>query len=559
MKKIDLTFLLLMLCTFIASASDRTTSEMVAIAQQKLSSATAEAKGFGNQYHLQTVECVLEDPCYNVYNTQNGAGFVIVSRDDRIEPVIGYSLTSHYDASNVPCGLAWYLNNVKTSIETNTAALVRRQAAKAKQYAVVAPFITTMWGQGDPFNRKAPRINNVTAPAGCMAIAMAQCVNYEQYPAAVKFDGTYTAEGQTGTVAVSFDNSFTYPFLNAYGTSTGMLAGNKIATFVQACGIAAEMKYTSSGSGAYAEVAATGLINDFTYPDIAIKFFEREFYNDDEWHTIVYDELQRGYPIIYCGGDTNGGGHAFVANGINEDGLLYVNWGWDGYCDGYYDMDLMNPTIIDGTNTENLAFSEGQNILMGFHPTALTTDHVQSIFGTATPYTFAYDNNKDSLSITFTSGIYNYTPNGFSGRFCFRYEDMTGGTTDYDDLLEKTDTIDALSGFKAQSFGFPTNEFKAGHHYRIAVVTKNTRESDWQLVRTVGGPIYYDIDVDAGGKVTIDNTPVYTGIKQVSVLTVATDKTINSNMYTIDGRRVVRNLGLPGHGIYIQNGKKILK
>jgi hypothetical protein len=559
MKKLNLTFLLLLMCTLMASASDRTASQMAAIAQQKLSAATAEAKGFGNQYHLQTVKCVLENPCYNVYNAQDGAGFVIVSKDDRIEPVIGYSLTNHYDADNVPSGLAWYLSNVKTSIETDAAAIVKRQAAKAKQYTVVAPFVTTKWGQGDPFNRKAPKIGNDAAPAGCMAIAMAQCVNYEQYPASVKFSGTYTVQGGTGSTSVSFDNSFTYPFDNVYSTSTGLRAGNMVATFVQACGVAAEMEYTSGGSGAYAEVAATGLINDFTYPNTAIKFFEREFYNDSEWDTMIYNELQRGYPIIYCGADTKNGGHAFVANGINEDGLLYINWGWDGECDGYYNMDLMNPSITYGTTTESFQFSESQNILMGFHPTALATDHIQSIFGTATPYSFAYDNAKDSLSITFTSAIYNYTPNKFSGRFCFRYEDTTAGTTDYDDLLEEKDTIDALTGFKAQSFGFPTDEFKAGHHYRIAVVTKDTRESDWQLVRTAGGPIYYDIDVDANGKVTISNTPIYTGIKQVSVSAAATDKVVNPNVYTIDGRNVGRSLDSQGHGIYIQNGKKILK
>ena len=58
---------------------------------------------------------------------------------------------------------------------------------------------------------------------------------------------------------------------------------------------------------------------------------------------MVYRELSESGPIYYGGGDGWQGGHAFVLHGYRADGKVYVNWGWSGDDDGYYDIALLNP------------------------------------------------------------------------------------------------------------------------------------------------------------------------------------------------------------------------
>ncbi len=43
-----------------------------------------------------------------------------------------------------------------------------------------------------------------------------------------------------------------------------------------------------------------------------------------------------------------GGGHAFVCDGYRDDGCFHINWGWGGWCDGYFSLDVLNPDDHSG-------------------------------------------------------------------------------------------------------------------------------------------------------------------------------------------------------------------
>lgn len=46
--------------------------------------------------------------------------------------------------------------------------------------------------------------------------------------------------------------------------------------------------------------------------------------------------------MLYAGsGDA--GGHAFVCDGYDGNGLFHFNWGWSGNGDGYYSLSVLNP------------------------------------------------------------------------------------------------------------------------------------------------------------------------------------------------------------------------
>ena len=49
-----------------------------------------------------------------------------------------------------------------------------------------------------------------------------------------------------------------------------------------------------------------------------------------------------------------GGGHAFVFDGYDAEGLVHVNWGWYGRNDGYYAVDLLNPRIHSFHNQQDM-------------------------------------------------------------------------------------------------------------------------------------------------------------------------------------------------------------
>ena len=52
-------------------------------------------------------------------------------------------------------------------------------------------------------------------------------------------------------------------------------------------------------------------------------------------------ELMARRPIYYSSSSTRFDGHAYVICGIDGQGLYYVNWGWNGSCDGYFDFDAV--------------------------------------------------------------------------------------------------------------------------------------------------------------------------------------------------------------------------
>lgn len=52
-------------------------------------------------------------------------------------------------------------------------------------------------------------------------------------------------------------------------------------------------------------------------------------------------ELTARRPVYYSTRSTRFDGHAFVVCGMDDQGLYYVNWGWGGHCDGYFDFDAV--------------------------------------------------------------------------------------------------------------------------------------------------------------------------------------------------------------------------
>jgi len=238
----------------------------------------------------------------------------------------------------------------------------------------VAPLCTDLWHQDEPYHNFTPLIDDQHAKVGCVATSMAQIMYYYHYPEKGTGTHTYFDEKGCGDTLTADFSAHTYDWdyiLDAYDTighSERQLQA--IAQLHSDCGIAVDMRYGISDSGASSALIAHALYNYFGYSP-SMRFIFRDFYRHDELHAILRNELANGRPIA-CGAHlSDGSGHAFIIDGYDTQGLYHINWGWGGWCNGYYNIDYMNPDqpewYHDPDRMEN-GLNMLQNYTIGIQP-----------------------------------------------------------------------------------------------------------------------------------------------------------------------------------------------
>jgi hypothetical protein len=258
-----------------------------------------------------------------------------------------------YSESDNPA-FNWWLNTVQTVVSDAVQRQVRLTSTSPdtdKYPSEVLPMLKTRWGQEDPYNWMCPMASpSSRCITGCVATAMAQILYYHNHP--VHGTGTktvyYPAKKKSGTpVTADFENdyydwdSMLEVYISGHYTQE---EADAVALLMRDCGIASDMMYDAvlSGSGAYMSDAAYGLRTYLDFPDA--EYVSRRNYSDSEWMDMVFYELSNNGPILYSGsGPSSGSAHAFVLHGYNQQGLVYVNWGWEGRKDGYFDISILNP------------------------------------------------------------------------------------------------------------------------------------------------------------------------------------------------------------------------
>ena len=284
-----------------------------------------------------------------LYVVNSGSGYVVVAGDDAApEMVLGYSATGGtFSYEQAPENLRYWLGEYARQIEymTDHGITAADQAKAAKFDGEVAPMLTTTWNQTAPYNDLCPN----GYPTGCVATAMAQVMNYHEWPKQGTGSHSYTWNNQV--LSADF-GSTTYRWdlmLDSYPTATSGTAEQRqaVATLMYHCGVASEMYYSASASGTYSSNACEGLVNYFGYPR-NIQTFNRDFRTYDEWIALIKGEIDAGRPVI-MGASSSGGGHEFILDGYNRDGYFHLNWGWEGQSDGYYLVSVLNPYEGMGT------------------------------------------------------------------------------------------------------------------------------------------------------------------------------------------------------------------
>lgn len=383
MKRLYLLSLLIMLfVSTSALASPRTFSQAKAIAERKaaLLGIKIDKKAAAKAPSMNGGTTTAVSPYY-VFPFGENKGFAIVSGDDDMPEIVGYADHGTYDANNMPAAMAAFLNNYRATIEAmkqgNASAIKNIAEAKAlranntRATTAVSPLLGDIkWNQSEPYNNMCPKYDGTNLSAtGCVATAMAQVMMYWKYPKELKADineyetSTHklTIAGETKGQKYDWDNMLPTYTNNNY-TQT---QADAVAKLMLHCGKAVEMDY---GEESGAIVTPGRLAKYFGYDSDLMLDLMRSCFTLAEWTAIIDKELQAKRPILYSGRTTNGG-HQFVCDGSDGNGLYHINWGWGGYQDGYFDITILNPGqggIGAGNVTDG--YNRGCDMIIGIQP-----------------------------------------------------------------------------------------------------------------------------------------------------------------------------------------------
>lgn len=324
-------------------------------------------------------EITLSQESYYVFPNANSKGFTIVSGDDRLPEIVGYSSQGSYDENNLPEGFVSFMEayqNLYNKVNLGDAEALKNLAeikawrnkknASAASTSAVAPLLGNIeWDQTSPYNNMCPRYDCVhVAATGCVATAMAQVMAYYKYPKQLKADIPGYVNRWNGipmeipTITreegvYDWDNML--PKYNKEANATQQQK-DAVAKLMYHCGAAVQMNY---GPESAAAVSATKLAKYFGYDADLMMDLNRATFTLDKWMQIIDTELAAGRPVLY-GGQASDGGHQFVCDGKDGEGLYHINWGWSGSQNGYFDLSLLNPEK-GGTGSGNS--TEGYNRL----------------------------------------------------------------------------------------------------------------------------------------------------------------------------------------------------
>lgn len=553
-------------------ANDRSEQEMQTIALQALCSSNLQAGGAKKAAANIAVEKYKSLAMVNVYGIK-GKGVVFISKDDDIEPVLGIS-DEDFDVNNMPCGMKWWLNTANKSLERMKAKGITYSANPMAASGRPTYFIKTYWNQDKPFNNLCPQINGSAAPTGCIATAMAQIMKYYQYPATSKGTGIYSVtkykdkndkEGTTKWYKRELGHTYQWTaMLSSYGI-VSKDENDAVATLMADAGAASQMNYQANGSGTIEWYAAKGFAENFRYDSLAISCLQRDFYTDAEWMEMVRKEMEAKQPVLYCGSDEIEGGHAFLLDGIQEDGKVHVNWGWGKSGDGWFDIDVLRPNITGFTGE---GFNIGQSMVLGFKKQETPSADEENISQWVTDgYSFYISNNELHVKLT---NAYNYSHRVFEGRLDIVLQGMGDNSSKlYTDPIFETNTetpyVDMLSGFNYGDKDQPEVDFNLSQEpelknisagtYKLFLGSKSTKEKAYQCLRSVGGTIMYTLTVASDGTMTLAQD----GTSAISAVAVKHNISAPyTYIYNMQGQEVYKSKtqdfcldDVPAHGVLI--------
>lgn len=396
-----------------------------------------------------------------IFNNETGKGFVIISADDCVTPILAYSYDNNFVADNLPPNLKdWldgYAEQIRIAVEMKMPStdeikadwncLREQKNLPIKSETQVYPLIATTWNQSPYYNALCPYDyeENERTLTGCVATAMAQIMKYWSYPEHGFGSHSYIPQDhpEYGTLYADF-SSTTYQWSSMPNNVTS--SNTAVATLMYHCGVSVDMMYGVGFSGAYVldfglnrPCAENSLKTYFDYKN-TMHGEIKDNHSDSQWITLLKNELNNARPILYAGSGIYGG-HAFICDGYNNSDYFHFNWGWSGAGQGtnnnaYY---YINSLIPEGLPYN---YSDGQHALIGIEPNNTTYNFNLTYYSTPIMSDDEY-NYYDEMSVY--AEVLNNGSGAFNGYLgAGVYYEIVPGSNEYY-LLDIMDEIDCTS------------------------------------------------------------------------------------------------------------------
>lgn len=292
-------------------------------------------------------------------------GFVIISAQKCVYPILAFSNTSKFELKNNPAAEFWienYSKQIKFA-EINKIApeeniilawrhynVTEEDFIEFKNIKTISPLLKTTWNQGRYYNSFCPA--DPAGPdgrvvVGCVATALGQIMNYFRHPYTGVSSYGYN-HPVYGLLEVDFSQqTYDYDYMpiapNDYNDNLARLLYN--------IGVSVDMNYGPNGSGMYNHKGAYTLRTYFDYNPATTYYFRDTMPPEFNWTQNLIDHLDQNIPLYYAGWSDYQfvSGHAFVLDGYSSETHYHVNWGWGGSMDGYYYINDLTPGTSDFT------------------------------------------------------------------------------------------------------------------------------------------------------------------------------------------------------------------
>ncbi len=327
--------------------------------------------------------------CYaseTLYSFDTSDGFLLCPATTLLPALLGYSDGSSFEAACTNAGFRYLIEQFEQGIlrltaQSNPGHIYKPASVKEN----VPPLLSDQWHQMAPYNRLCPVTDGDTCVTGCVANSMAQTMRFWQYPRQGTGFHTYTDSTGCGQTLTADFASHTYDWSNMLDNYDQADYSDRqvmaVAQLLSDCGIAVDMRYTPTASGAQPIYQCTALVNYFGY-DPGLQLYYHNFFPQQEWDSLMFTELSAGRPIIVNAWSPTLG-HSFSCDGYDTDGYFHIRFGNpEGDADGYYYFTWLTPDQplwYDKDNPER-GLNLLQSITIGIQPPAATTVSPQRYF-----------------------------------------------------------------------------------------------------------------------------------------------------------------------------------
>jgi hypothetical protein len=367
---------------------------------------------FYNNPDKKLKSAVIDSSGLFIFNVSENQGFIVVSGNDATIPVLAYGKTGKLEAGKVPDGLMFFLNSYSEQLRylkkypikspkiikeewSNLLSDDELKSSTLIENDTIGPLLdidNIKWDQRLPFNSALPFLDVARTqqpPTGCVATAMAQIMRFHKWPEK-GFGYRSYFHNPVGDIQGELSEIFgrtTFDWENMpgfYSEENSEIEKFNVSQLMKQVGFSLDMNYSIKDGSSSDILKTKAALNKFFGYSQNMHFMDKtfEFIGDEEWKSILRNEINAGRPILYSGRSIefvfNNGipglsnvGHAFVCDGyIKNSSLFHFNWGWSGKENCYCTISNLVPDDFkDPEPPTNRDFKRFQSAVIGISPT----------------------------------------------------------------------------------------------------------------------------------------------------------------------------------------------